>query len=110
MSKNKRNGIVYSTDPDFEYKNDRDEVADTLPADAQTLTICIDRKNRKGKDVTLISGFVGNNDDLNALGKILKTKCGTGGSVKDGEILIQGNLKEKLAQELNKLGYRTKIK
>lgn len=103
--KNKRIGIVYSTNPDFEYKNASQEEAELLPPQQQVLRVMIDRKKRKGKEVTLITGFVGPEDDLKALGKLLKTKCGVGGSTKNGEILIQGNQREKVVELLKAEGY-----
>ena len=101
-----RLGIVYSTNSDFNYEHSGEEEAETLAPSEQNLRVTIDRKQRKGKAVTLVSGFVGTNDDLKELGKILKTKCGVGGSAKDGEIIIQGELKEKVSQLLIENGYR----
>ena len=103
--KNKRTGIVFSTDPDFEYNYDQNQEGETLPPQQQVLRVFIDRKKRKGKDVTLVTGFEGTTDDLKALGKFLKTKCGVGGSVKDGEILIQGNHRDKVLALLLAEGY-----
>ena len=103
--KKNRIGVVYSTNPDYEYDYQADEVEETLPSKQQKLIVSIDRKKRKGKEVTLISGFTGSDEDLKELGKWLKSKCGVGGSVKDGEILIQGNFKEKVAQLLIEKGY-----
>lgn len=105
MSKKNRIGVVYSTNPDFEYENEQDEIVDTLEHAAQILRIWLDRKGRGGKDVTIVKGFVGTIDDLETLGKTLKTKCGTGGSVKDGEILIQGDMRDKVLEFLLKAGY-----
>lgn len=112
MGKNKKNkiNVVYSTNPDFNYDYDEDEQVDTLPNNQQLLYISIDRKSRGGKEVTLIEGFVGNDDDLKDLGKLLKTKCGVGGSVKDNEIIIQGNFRDKIIDLLTKEGYKTKRK
>ena len=108
-NKKNRNGIVFSTNPDFEYQNDNDDNIETLDPSEQDLRVLIDRKKRRGKEVTLVIGFEGNDDDLKDLGKMLKSKCGVGGSVKDGEILIQGNQREKVVQLLLKAGYsRTK--
>ena len=112
MGKNKKNkiNVVYSTNPDFNYDYDEDEQVDTLPNNQQLLYISIDRKSRSGKEVTLIEGFVGNDDDLKDLGKLLKTKCGVGGSVKDNEIIIQGNFRDNIIDLLTKEGYKTKRK
>lgn len=107
--KNKRDnfGFVFSTDPDFEYDYQEEEV-ETLPPQQQQLKVWIDRKKRKGKEVTLVTGFVGTPDDLKDLAKILKTKCGVGGSAKDGEILIQGNHRDKVVDILTGLNYKAK--
>lgn len=103
-----RPGIVFSTNPDFEYRNDREPEPETLPPAGQTLIISLDRKQRKGKSVTLIAGFIGREEDLADLGRRLKTRLGTGGSVKDGEILIQGDFRDKLAEILKSDGYKVK--
>ena len=97
--------IVYSTDPSFIKGNDRNVVA-TLPAEEQQLKITLDKKQRAGKVVTLITGFEGNEEGLEKLSKQLKTFCGTGGSVKDNTIIIQGDNKEKVFQWLHKNGYK----
>lgn len=107
--KNKGGRVVYSTNPDFEPHED-DEQQETLPPGEQTLYVQLDRKQRKGKEVTLVNGFVGNDDDLKELGKLLKNKCGTGGSVKDGEILIQGDFRDKAKDLLQQEGYKVKLK
>lgn len=100
---------VYSTDPNFEsQKEGENRTSSTLPADKQTLRISLDRKQRKGKAVTLIDGFVGADEDLKALGKELKSKCGVGGTVKNGQILVQGDFREKIIDMLHRAGYRTK--
>ena len=83
-NKNRRTGIVFSTDPDFEYSYDQQEEQEAIEASQQNLRVLIDRKKRKGKEVTLVTGFAGPEEDLKDLGKFLKTKCGVGGSVKDG--------------------------
>ena len=103
-----RKGVVYSTDPNFGYEEDEAYEQATLPNNQQNLKVMLDRKSRGGKQVTLVTGFIGTEKDLNVLGKMLKNKCGTGGSVKDGEILIQGDSKEKIFQLLQKEGYGVK--
>ncbi|MBO8472931.1 MAG: translation initiation factor [Bacteroidetes bacterium] len=104
----KRTGVVYSTDPDFKYTQETAEEPETLEPGKQKLIIGIDRRNRSGKQVTLVSGFVGREEDLAALGKMLKTKCGVGGSIKDGEILIQGDFRDKITALLTAAGYKAK--
>lgn len=103
-----RLGVVYSTNPDFKYTVETEEEAQTLPPSRQKLIVGIDRRNRGGKQVTLISGFVGRPDDLKELGKTLKTKLGVGGSAKDGEITIQGDFRDKVVELLKTLGYQAK--
>lgn len=111
MAKKKEKlNIVYSTNPDFQYQFDEEEQIDTLPKNQQKLYVSIDRKQRAGKEVTLVEGFVGTEDDLKELGKLLKNKCGVGGTVKDNEILIQGNFKDKICDLLVKEGYAVKKK
>lgn len=101
----KRLNIVYSTNPDYHYQEEENDEDQTLDQDKQRLKISLDKRNRKGKAVTLISGFIGVEKDLQDLGKLLKNKCGVGGSVKDGEIIIQGDQREKILEILNKEGY-----
>lgn len=101
----KRIGTVYSTDPDFEYRYEQEQEAELLPKNQQKLRVSLDRKKRRGKEVTLVTGFVGPEDDLKELGTFLKRKCGVGGSVKDGEILIQGDHREKVVELLKADGY-----
>ena len=104
-----RLNVVYSTNPDYNYGMDDDEEQVTLEPSQQNLRVQLDRKNRGGKVVTLITGFVGTENDLKDLGKLLKTKCGVGGSAKDGEIIVQGDFKQKIVELLKKEGY-TKTK
>lgn len=106
--KKKRIDIVYSTNPDFGYEDGEAEEEETLAPNQQDLRVQIDRKQRKGKEVTLVTGFVGTEDDLKDLGKTIKQKCGVGGSVKDGEIIIQGNVAKKVLEILHKAGYKAK--
>jgi translation initiation factor 1 len=101
-------GIVFSTNPDHEYPQETCEEAETPAPAYQQLRVLLDKKQRGGKAVTLISGFVGTTDDLQALGKRLKQKCGVGGSVKDGEILIQGDFRDKVIAMLGGEGYSVK--
>lgn len=104
-----RLNVVYSTNPDYNYEMDDDEEQVTLEPPQQNLRVQLDRKNRGGKVVTLITGFVGTENELKDLGKLLKTKCGVGGSAKDGEMIIQGDFKQKIVELLKKEGY-TKTK
>jgi translation initiation factor 1 len=108
MAKNKTTGfgIVYSTDPDFKLPEDEQQI-DILPAAQQKLKVKLETKHRGGKAVTLIEGFVGTDVDAEELGKKLKTFCGTGGSVKDGEILVQGDHRDKVLAYLLKMGYKS---
>ena len=104
----KRDGIVFSTADSFEYNFGEDESQETLPPTQQKLKVLLDKKSRAGKQVTLIEGFLGTEEDLKELGKLLKNKCGVGGSTKDGEILIQGYHRDKVVQVLIQAGYGAK--
>ena len=113
MSKGKKQrfeGVVYSTADDFEYLDgeQQEEIA-TLANNQQKLKVLLDRKSRKGKVVTIVTGFVGADESLNDLAKLLKQKCGVGGSAKDGEILIQGDFKLKIADLLKEQKYQVKL-
>ena len=103
-----RLGVVFSTNPDFQYTTSGEEEADTLPPEKQRLIVGIDRRNRGGKQVTLVTGFVGTADDLKALGKLLKTRLGVGGTAKEGEITVQGDFRDKTVALLKELGYNAK--
>ena len=103
-----RLGVVYSTNPDFKYETAQPEEAETLAPGKQRLIVRIDRRNRGGKQVTLVEGFVGSQEDLAALGRTLKVKCGVGGAAKDGEITIQGDLRDKVVAILTSMGYNAK--
>ncbi len=107
MNKKNRRGIVYSTNPDFRYEQAESET-ETMPAALQKLYVGLDSKGRKGKTVSLVKGFTGTAKDAEALAKELKTLCGAGGSVKDGEIMIQGNFREKIIQYLAAKGFKVK--
>ena len=103
----KRDGVVYSTSEDFDYI-DQEAEKTTLPPQQQNLKVQLDKKSRGGKQVTLVRGFVGSDDDLKELGKLIKNKCGVGGSAKDEEIIIQGDLREKVLEILVQNGYKAK--
>ena len=103
-----RLGMVYSTDPDYQYRTAEEEQAETLPARQQQLRVWLDRKQRAGKVVTLVKGFVGRDEDLAELARMLKNKCGVGGSAKEGEIIIQGDHRDRVAEMLLKAGYNCK--
>jgi translation initiation factor 1 len=104
----KRSGIVYSTNPDFEYQEDHPQETPTLPPSQQNLRVQLDKKSRGGKKVTLITGYSGSDEDLKSLGKRLKSQCGVGGSAKNGEILIQGDFVDRIVKLLSEEGYGVK--
>jgi translation initiation factor 1 len=110
MSKKNSNriGVVYSTNPDFEYEEIEELEEETLPNNQQKLYVQLDKKQRAGKQVTLVTGFVGRREDLERLGKELKNKCGVGGSVKDNEILLQGDFRQKVIDYLIQKDYKVK--
>jgi len=105
-----RIGVVYSTDPDFEYQTNQQQEQNTLPPQHQQLLISLDKKQRAGKQVTLISGFIGTDADLQVLAKNLKNLCGAGGSAKNGEIIIQGDFRTKISAFLLQNSYKAKTK
>lgn len=100
-----RLGVMYSTNPDFHYETDEEKEPKTLPNEKQRLRVSLDKRNRGGKIVTLITGFVGTSEDLSALGKLLKVKCGVGGSAKDGEIIVQGDFRQRVSEILRQEGF-----
>ena len=104
----KRLGVVFSTNPDFVYEDEAEDEPATIAPEKQNLIVSIDRKGRGGKQVTLVTGFVGTSDDLSDLGRTLKVKCGVGGNVKDGEIVIQGDFRDRVVSLLKDMGYRAK--
>ena len=112
MAKKKKwknlDGIVFSTNQDFDYQYNEEQEDETLAANEQDLRVMLDKKQRGGKKVTLVTGFVGSEDDLKDLGKTLKSKCGVGGSAKNGEILIQGDFGDKVLELLKNAGYKAK--
>ena len=104
----KRLGVVFSTNPDFAYEGETVQEEQTLEPSRQNLIVSIDRKGRGGKQVTLVTGFVGTSEDLAELGRTLKVKCGVGGSAKDGEITIQGDFRDRVTALLKDMGYKAK--
>lgn len=104
----KRLGVVFSTNPDFVYEEEAEPEQETLEPSKQNLIVTIDRKGRGGKQVTLVTGFVGSADDLAELARTLKVKCGVGGSAKDGEITIQGDFRDRVTALLKEMGYKAK--
>ena len=105
-NKNDKSGFVFSTNPNFKFESDDANAVETLPAEQQKLRIRLETKHRGGKTVTLIAGFIGTDADLQTLGRSLKNACGTGGSAKDGEIIIQGDHRETVLPWLLKNGYK----
>lgn len=103
-----RLGVVFSTNPDFKYETQQDEQPDTLEPGRQRLIVKIDRKGRAGKQVSLVEGFVGRDEDLEQLGREIKKKLGVGGSAKDGKIVIQGDFRDRIVDILTKMGYNAK--
>ena len=101
----KRLGVVFSTASDYDYQTDAEEEVQTLEAKSQKLRVRIEKNGRGGKTVTIVSGFVGREDDLKELGKALKSKCGVGGSAKDGEVLVQGDFRQRVIEILRAMGY-----
>lgn len=108
MKKRSTNGLVYSTDPDFKIEEEDKKTTSIFPPSKQNLKIFLDKKNRAGKAVTCVAGFIGPTEELEKLGKKLKTKCGVGGTVKDGEILIQGDFRDRIITILESEGYKVK--
>lgn len=104
----KRLGVVFSTNPDFAYEHEEKTEEATLEPSRQNLIVAIDRKARGGKQVTLVTGFIGTSDDLAELGRTLKVKCGVGGTAKNGEITIQGDFRDRIVSLLKDMGYKAK--
>ncbi len=103
-----RVGVVYSTEDSFDYTENEELEEETLAKQDQQLRVSLDKKNRGGKQVTLVTGFVGMTGDIKELGKLVKTKCGVGGNVKDREIIVQGDLRDKVVAILLKEGYKAR--
>lgn len=104
----KRLGVVYSTNPEYQYDSGEEEAEETPPPEAQRLIVKLDKKHRKGKTITLVEGFRGSNEELKALGRDLKSRCGVGGSAKEGEILVQGDFRDRLVAILTEMGYNAR--
>jgi translation initiation factor 1 len=98
--------FVYSTNPNYKPESEETEKIETLMPNKQTIRVRLEKKNRGGKSVSIVSGFIGSEDDLKELGKNLKTKCGVGGTVKDGEIMIQGDFRDRILNLLQEMGYK----
>jgi translation initiation factor 1 len=107
-NKKDRTGIVFSTDNSFDYQYEEDNITENLSPSEQNLKVLLDKKQRKGKAVTLITGFIGSNEEIKSLGKELKSSCGVGGTVKNGEILIQGDFRDRVLALLHSKGYKAK--
>ncbi len=105
IEKRKRVGVVYSTNPTYDYTQEEDQECETLPKNQQKLRLSMERAGRGGKTVTIVRGFVGRDDDMQALSKLLKQKCGVGGAVKEGEIIVQGDHRQRLVEILKNEGY-----
>lgn len=108
--KKKRIDVVYSTNPDYNYEHEQEHEEETLPPNQQKLYVSLDKKNRSGKAVSLVEGFIGTKEDLKSLAKKLKQACGVGGNEKDGDILIQGDHRNKIVNILEADGYQVKRK
>ena len=103
-----RLGMVYSTDPNFRFRTEEEPDIETPPAGKQDLRVWLDRRHRAGKQVTLVKGFVGSDEDLRELARLLKSRCGVGGTIKEGEIVIQGDFRDRVVDILLREGYRAK--
>jgi translation initiation factor 1 len=106
MGKNKNGGLVYSTNPNQHWDDEQNDEQESLDYSKQKLYVSIDKKNRGGKEVTLVEGFQGPDEELKELGKTLKSKCGVGGTAKDGEIIVQGNFRDKIMDLLKAMGFQ----
>ena len=103
-----RLNVVYSTNPEFSYESEDGDDGVVLEPSKQTLRVWLDKKQRAGKKVTLVKGFIGSGEMINELAKLLKSKCGVGGTAKDGEIIIQGDFRDRVVEILTKEGYKAK--